>query len=53
MAWANLHEMNEILQLLARHGPAVLFTAVLVEQLGVPVPATPWLLGAGALAAAG
>src|SRR5204863_7388853 len=29
---------------------AVLFAAVFVEQMGVPLPAAPWLLAAGALA---
>src|SRR4030095_5147399 len=42
--------MNETLEFLVRHGNAVLFAAVFVEQLGVPLPAAPWLLGAGALA---
>ena len=35
---------------LIQHGLAVLFGWVLVEQLGVPVPAMPLLLAAGALA---
>jgi len=45
--------MNETLQFLVRHGAAILFAAVFVEQLGVPLPAAPWLLAAGALAATG
>jgi membrane protein DedA with SNARE-associated domain len=45
--------MNETLQFLVRHGAALLFAAVFVEQLGVPLPAAPWLLAAGALAATG
>ena len=45
--------MNEILEFVVRHGAAVLFAAVFVEQLGVPLPAAPWLLAGGALAAAG
>src|SRR3989454_76533 len=45
--------MNETLEFLVRHGAAVLFAAVFVEQLGVPLPAAPWLLAGGALAAAG
>ena len=45
--------MSEILQILSRHGPAVLFAAVLVEQLGIPLPATPWLVASGAFAATG
>jgi membrane protein DedA with SNARE-associated domain/rhodanese-related sulfurtransferase len=45
--------MNEILDFLTRHGPTVLFAAVFVEQMGVPLPASPWLLAAGALGATG
>jgi len=45
--------MNEALEFLIRHGAAVLFAAVFVEQMGVPLPAAPWLLTAGALAVAG
>jgi membrane protein DedA with SNARE-associated domain len=45
--------MNEVLQFVTRHGAAVAFAAVFIEQLGVPLPATPWLLAAGALAATG
>src|SRR2546428_13483306 len=45
--------MNEILEFVVRHGAAVLFAAVFVEQVGVPLPAAPWLLAAGALAADG
>src|SRR6187399_332481 len=45
--------MNEILEFLVHHGAAVLFAAVFVEQMGVPLPAAPWLLAAGALAVAG
>ena len=45
--------MNETLGFLVRHGPAVLFAAVFVEQIGVPLPAAPWLLAAGALAGTG
>src|SRR5258705_503912 len=43
--------MNETLEFLVRHGAVVLFAAVFVEQLGVPLPAAPWLLAGGALAA--
>ena len=42
--------MEEILELLARHGYWVLFLNVLLEQIGIPVPAVPVLLGMGALA---
>lgn len=45
--------MNEILDFLTRHGPSVLFAAVFVEQMGIPLPASPWLLAAGALGATG
>jgi membrane protein DedA with SNARE-associated domain/rhodanese-related sulfurtransferase len=45
--------MAEILEFLTRHGPSVLFLAVFVEQIGVPLPASPWLLAAGALGVAG
>jgi membrane protein DedA with SNARE-associated domain/rhodanese-related sulfurtransferase len=41
--------MNGPLEFLVRHGAAVLFVAVFVEQMGVPLPAAPWLLAAGAL----
>jgi membrane protein DedA with SNARE-associated domain len=36
-----------------RHPYAVLFAVVLAEQVGLPVPAMPFLLGAGALAGMG
>src|SRR5258708_573435 len=45
--------MNDITQFLLNHGGPVLFLAVLVEQAGLPVPAAPWLLAAGALSANG
>ncbi|HEX4263690.1 MAG TPA: DedA family protein/thiosulfate sulfurtransferase GlpE [Verrucomicrobiae bacterium] len=45
--------MTEILEFLSRHGPSVLFAAVFVEQMGVPLPASPWLLAAGALSVTG
>src|SRR6266700_5441003 len=45
--------MNEVLDFLVRHGATVLFAVVFIEQMGVPLPATPWLLAAGALAGAG
>jgi membrane protein DedA with SNARE-associated domain len=45
--------MTQTLEFLVRHGAAVLFAAVFIEQMGVPLPAAPWLLAAGALAAAG
>ncbi|MEY2429979.1 MAG: hypothetical protein QOJ40_2864 [Verrucomicrobiota bacterium] len=45
--------MNETLEFLLRHGAAVVFAAVFIEQVGVPLPAAPWLLAAGALIGAG
>jgi membrane protein DedA with SNARE-associated domain/rhodanese-related sulfurtransferase len=45
--------MSQILSLLVRHGGLVLFAVVLLEQLGLPLPALPWILAAGALAANG
>jgi len=45
--------MNATLEFLARHGATVLFAALFVEQIGAPLPALPWLLAAGALAATG
>jgi len=45
--------MNHIIEFLLRHGITVLFAALLVEQLGVPLPAAPWMLAAGALAGTG
>jgi membrane protein DedA with SNARE-associated domain len=42
--------VNETLQTLLTHGYAVLFAIVLVEQVGLPIPAVPVLLGVGALA---
>jgi membrane protein DedA with SNARE-associated domain/rhodanese-related sulfurtransferase len=45
--------MNQILEFLSRHGAVVLYAAVFVEQVGVPLPASPWLLAAGALCGSG
>ena len=45
--------MNETSQFLVKHGAAFLFLAVFVDQMGVPLPALPWLLAAGALSAIG
>src|SRR5262245_39102684 len=45
--------MSEILDFLTRHGPLVIFLVLFIEQVGVPLPAAPWLLAAGALAGAG
>ena len=38
---------------LVDHGYAVLFGIAVVNQVGLPVPAMPWLLAAGAVAASG
>jgi membrane protein DedA with SNARE-associated domain len=45
--------VHQTLDFLLRHGYAVLFVAVLVEQLGVPIPSIPLLLAMGALAGHG
>jgi membrane protein DedA with SNARE-associated domain len=45
--------MNESIQFLIEHGYALLFAWVLIEQLGLPIPALPLLLAAGALAGSG
>jgi membrane protein DedA with SNARE-associated domain len=44
--------LNELLQFAIRHGYTMLFLLVLIEQIGLPVPAIPLLLAAGALAGA-
>jgi membrane protein DedA with SNARE-associated domain len=45
--------MNQLNLFLAGHAEAVLFVAVFAEQIGVPLPAIPILLAAGALIADG
>jgi membrane protein DedA with SNARE-associated domain len=45
--------VKTLLYFLIQHGYAVLFFWVLLEQLGLPVPAAPLLLAAGALAGSG
>ena len=45
--------MDATLDFVQRHGYALVFGFVLVEQLGLPLPAIPVLLAMGALAAAG
>ena len=45
--------MSDIINLLVRHGIGVLFAAEFIEQVGIPLPAAPWLLAAGALIGAG
>jgi len=46
-------EIKEIISFLIQHGYSVLFFWVLLEQLGLPIPAIPLLLAAGALAGIG
>jgi len=41
--------MHEVIQFLAKHGDAVLFFWVFAGQLGIPLPAAPFLLAVGAL----
>jgi membrane protein DedA with SNARE-associated domain len=45
--------MNDTIGFLVRHGVAVLFAAVFIEQLGLPIPAAPVLLAAGSLVVTG
>ncbi|HEY1788298.1 MAG TPA: DedA family protein/thiosulfate sulfurtransferase GlpE [Verrucomicrobiae bacterium] len=45
--------MNDTSRFLVVHGLPIIFGAVFLDQIGVPIPAAPWLLAAGALAAAG
>lgn len=41
--------MNHPVEFLVRHGAVVLFVAVFIEQVGIPLPAALWLFAAGAL----
>jgi membrane protein DedA with SNARE-associated domain len=45
--------VNDQLQLVLDYGYLILFAFVSAEQIGLPIPAVPVLLGVGALAAAG
>ena len=45
--------MPEVSSLIAQHGLALVFCNVLIEQVGVPLPAVPTLIVAGAAAAEG
>ncbi len=45
--------MKEVLDALVAHGLLLVVATVLVNQLGVPIPADPVLVGAGALAGSG
>ena len=42
--------MNEISIFVSQYGGIVLFAIVFAEQIGLPIPAVPVLLAAGALA---
>ena len=45
--------MSQMTQFLISHGGPFLFLIVLADQSGLPFPAVPWLLAAGALAVGG
>jgi membrane protein DedA with SNARE-associated domain/rhodanese-related sulfurtransferase len=45
--------MNDTSQFLVRYGLPLVFAAVFVEQMGLPIPAVPLLLTVGALSATG
>jgi membrane protein DedA with SNARE-associated domain len=45
--------MNTVVQLLVKHGYAVLFASVFARQMWLPVPAILILIAAGALAGSG
>jgi membrane protein DedA with SNARE-associated domain/rhodanese-related sulfurtransferase len=45
--------MSETIEFLAQHGTLVLFAVVLAEQIGLPLPAAPFLIAAGALVGTG
>ncbi|HEV8269244.1 MAG TPA: VTT domain-containing protein [Thermoanaerobaculia bacterium] len=45
--------MNELVEALARYGLLAVFLNILLQQLGLPIPAVPTLVVAGALAAQG
>lgn len=45
--------MAEAIQFLIRHGYTIIFVWVLGEQIGLPIPAVPVLIAAGALAGSG
>ena len=45
--------MNASIEFVQMYGPILVFTGVLLEQAGVPIPCTPWLIAAGALARLG
>jgi membrane protein DedA with SNARE-associated domain len=43
--------MNELLKISTSDGGGGIFLVVFLEQLGLPIPAAPWLIAAGALCA--
>jgi membrane protein DedA with SNARE-associated domain len=45
--------LNDPIEFLIQHGYLLLFAWVLIEQMGLPVPAVPLLIAAGALAGSG
>jgi len=45
--------VGDTLQFLVKHGYIVLFASVLAQQLGLPLPSTPFIVAAGALAHSG
>jgi len=45
--------VNASIEFLRTYGPMLVFTSVLLEQAGVPIPCTPWLIASGALARLG
>ena len=45
--------MTETTQFLIDYGLPLVFAAVFLEQMGLPLPALPWLLAVGALSASG
>lgn len=45
--------MSQTSQFLIHYGLPLIFGAIFIEQMGLPLPALPWLLAAGALSAAG
>ena len=45
--------MNKFMDFLVHHGASVLFAAVFVEQIGIPLPSALWLFAAGALIGVG
>ena len=52
-AFSNDLNLEQAADFLIRHGYAVLFGWVLLEQMGLPIPAAPLLIAAGALARTG